>query len=171
LQWNSEIFFHDDIENDVVLIRARVSPTEDAIFHWHFGIEHVADENIFTQIEPLDLVCYTGFPSTHDKLGNRPILRSGNIASDPKYNYSWDNGYRGQCIAYEGFSSEGASGSPIFAPPRGMQNIPNSRNGYLIGVNAGHIPSNSGHSGISYFYKSTVIHEMIETNNLGRINK
>ncbi len=68
----------------------------------------------------------------------------------------------GNCVAYEGFSTEGASGSPIFAPPRGMENIPNSRHGYLIGINAGHIPENYGHSGISYFYKSTIIIDIIE---------
>lgn len=170
LQWNSEIYMHDDIENDVVLIRPRVPLTEKSALHWHFAIEHVANEEVFTGIEPFDLVCYTGFPNTHDKFGNRPILRSGNIASDPRYNYSWNNDYQGQCIAYEGFSSEGASGSPIFAPSRGMRSMHNSRNGYLIGVNAGHIPSQHGHSGISYFYKSTVIHEIIESNNLRSTN-
>ncbi len=92
----------------------------------------------------------------------RPIMRTGTIASDPKFDYSWDKSSHGNCIAYEGFSSEGASGSPIFAPPRGMTGIPNSRHGYLIGINAGHIPEQYGHSGISYFYKSTVILEIIE---------
>nr|GFC33147.1 hypothetical protein [Tanacetum cinerariifolium] len=170
LQWNSKIYFHDDIENDIVLIMPVVSSAEDAILHWHFSIEHLADEEIFSKMEPLDLICYTGFPSTHDKFSNRPILRSGHIASDPRYNYSWNSDYQGQCVAYEGFSSAGASGSPIFAPSRGMRYIPNSRNGYLIGVNAGHIPSQDyGHSGVSYFYKSTVIHEIVESNNMRSI--
>src|SRR5699024_3366260 len=100
------------------------------------------------------------------KLANRPIIRSGHIASDPEFNYSWDMNNRGQCVAYEGFSYEGSSGSPIFAPPRGLQNLPNSRLGYLIGINAEHIPEQFGHSAISYFYKSTVILDIIEKNNL-----
>jgi len=120
-------------------------------------------------LDPFDLICYSGFPNQHDKLGGRPIIRSGHIASDPQYDYSWDDRYRGKCIAYEGFSSEGASGSPIFAPPRGMHGILNSRHGYLVGVNAGHIPNTTGHSGISYFYKSTVILEIIERHELKSI--
>lgn len=162
LHENTEFYFHPEMENDIVLIRANVYLKENQSFHWHFGMEHLADENIYKHIEPFDLICYSGFPKTHDKFNNRPILRSGNIASDPNHSYSWDTSYQGQCVAYEGFSSEGASGSPVFAPPRGMSNIPNSRHGYLIGVNAGHIPDEHGHSGISYFYKSTVIKEIIE---------
>jgi len=166
LHENAEFFYHENYENDIAVIRAHVYLVEGQNFHWHFGLEHLATKEIYNQIDPLDLICYSGFPNTHDKLANRPILRSGNIASDPKYDYSWDNTYQGQCVAYEGFSSEGASGSPIFAPPRGMRNIPNSRHGFLIGVNAGHIPEGNGHSGISYFYKSTVIYEIIELHDL-----
>jgi hypothetical protein len=164
----ANFYFHDDYENDVILIKPMVYFDNEKIrsFHWHFGIEHLADETIFKDIFPFDLICYSGFPNTHDKFDNRPILRSGNIASDPKYNYSWDKEYQGQCIAYEGFSSVGASGSPIFAPSRGLRNISNSRHGFLIGVNAGHIPENYGHSGISYFYKSTVILDIINKHNL-----
>lgn len=170
LHENATVFFHQDVENDIVIIRALVYSTENPSFHWYFGMEQLADEEIFTSINVFDLICYSGFPNTHDKLANRPILRSGHIASDPKFNYSWDNIYRGQCIAYEGFSSEGASGSPVFAVPKGLRNIPNSRQGYLIGVNAGHISGQIGHSGISYFYKSTVIMEIIKMNKLLELN-
>ncbi|WP_411358652.1 trypsin-like peptidase domain-containing protein [Pseudidiomarina salilacus] len=159
---NARVFTHDDEENDVALIEARIYLYGNSGFHWHFGMEHLATEEILKSVEPFDLVCYAGFPQQHDKLGKRPIIRSGHIASDPQYDYSWDGKPRGQCVAYEGFSSAGSSGSPVFAPPRGMQNISNSRNGYLIGVNAGHIPDIQGHSGISYFYKSTAILEIIK---------
>ena len=74
------------------------------------------------------------------------------------------------CVAYEGFSFPGASGSPVYAPPRGAHGIPDSRDGYLIGVNAGHVPTHpAGHSGISYFYKSTVLLDIIEQNNLKEV--
>ena len=166
LHEDATFYFHENNENDVVLIRAHCYVEEGQMFHWHFGLKHLADADTFKSIEPLDLICYTGFPAQHDKLSNRPILRSGSIASDPQYDYSWNNEYQGQCVAYEGFSSEGASGSPVFAPPRGMSHIPNSRHGFLIGVNAGHIPNQYGHSGISFFYKSTVIMDIIERNRL-----
>jgi len=163
----AEFFYHGERENDVVMIESRVMNSVKP-FHWHFGLEHLADDKIFETVLPFDLICFTGFPKTHDKYKNRPILRSGRIASDPKFEYSWNNEYQGQCVAYEGFSSSGASGSPVFAPSRGLQTIPNSRHGYLVGVNAGHIPDQYGHSGISYFYKSTVILEIIEQNSLDK---
>ncbi len=158
---------HPQQENDVVLIEPRFfwdgAAELKPKLHWHFGREHLATPNVFAHsLRPFDLVCYTGFPPQHDKAGNRPILRSGHIASDPRFNYSWDNQSHGSCIAYEGFSFPGSSGSPVFAPARGASNIPESRGGYLVGVNAGHVPSSShSHSGISYFYTSTVILEII----------
>jgi hypothetical protein len=170
LHEDATILFHVDEENDVALIEARIYFDGTQGFHWHFGMEHLANKETFKTIEPFDLICYSGFPDQHDKMGTRPIIRSGHIASDPCYNYSWDGKAHGQCVAYEGFSSEGSSGSPVFAPPRGMQHIKNSRHGCLIGVNAGHIPNTYGHSGISYFYKSTVILEIINKNSLLRFH-
>lgn len=171
---DAKFYFHSDSENDVVLIEPRIwlnAPEGmSKSLHWHYGMAHLADNKVFSEsIRPFDLICYTGFPDQHDKLGNRPIVRSGHIASDPNFDYSWDQLPHGRCVAYEGFSSSGASGSPIFAPPRGMHGIPNSRHGYLIGVNAGHVPTQpQGHSGISYFYKSTVILDIIEQNELNK---
>jgi hypothetical protein len=166
LHEDARIFFHEDEENDVVVIEARVYLENGKSLHWHFGMEHLATAEIYKTINPFDLICYSGFPHQHDKLGDRPIIRSGHIASDPQYSYSWDSSHHGQCVAYEGFSSEGSSGSPVFSPPRGMQHIPNSRHGFLIGVNAGHVPNATGHSVISYFYKTTTILEIIEKNSL-----
>lgn len=169
LHKDAEYFYHQDYENDVVLIKAHCYDKEGQNFHWHFGMKHLANKDTFNEILPFDLICYAGFPITHDKLSNRPIIRSGNIASDPHFDYSWENEYRGQCVAYEGFSSEGTSGSPVFAPPRGSAGIPNSRHGFLIGINAGHVRAPHGHSGVSYFYKSTVIHEIIEEYQLEKV--
>jgi len=168
LHEDAKMYFHEDNQNDVVLIEARIYFDKgDEKLHWHFGLEQLAGEEEYRCIKPFDLVCYTGFPDQHDKLGNRPILRSGRIASDPKFDYSWDNQPKGKCVAYEGFSSSGASGSPVFAPSRGLRGgIADSRHGYLIGVNAGHIPGTEGHTGISYFYKSTVILDILKINNL-----
>ena len=123
-----------------------------------------------TVLWPYDEVVFSGFPEQHDKLSNRPILRSGRISSDPKFDYSFSGKFEGEKVAYEAFSSEGASGSPVFAVPRGAKSIPESRNGFLIGVNAGHINDSNRpgtHSGISYFFKSTIIFRIIET----KINK
>jgi hypothetical protein len=162
-----QIFLDDDTENDVALMEIIISGGDpiqvDKGFHWHFNIESLATEEVFnTSLEPYDDVAFTGFPSPHDKLAGRPIVRSGKIASDPKFNYSWCAEHKGECVAYEAFSSSGASGSPVFAPPRGMADRPDlrPRHGYLVGINAGHVTDSErydSHSGISYFYKSTVI--------------
>ena len=166
-------YLHSNSENDLVIIQANIyydNPAEFSKgFHWHFGMEHLPPPSFFeSQLLPFDIVCYSGFPDQHDKFGNRPILRSGRISSDPKYDYSWDKTHHGSCVAYEGFSFSGSSGSPVFAPPRGLPSIPDSRHGFLVGVNAGHVPNHpSGHSGISYFYKSSVIQEIISQNHLG----
>lgn len=164
-------FFHRDPENDVVLIETKVYLDGPDYWHWHYGVEHLADNEAFKTIQPFDLVCCAGFPDQYDKLGNRPILRSGHIASDPAFDYSWDRNAHGQCVAYEGFSFPGSSGGPVFAPPRGMAGIPGSRHGYLVGVNSLHIEAGTyGHSGVSCFYKSTVILEIIEQHGLRAIS-
>tara|TARA_R110002096_G_scaffold288403_5_gene482149 strand:- start:620 stop:1381 length:762 start_codon:yes stop_codon:yes gene_type:complete len=163
---NSRVIFDEEYQNDVAMILPRSDSANAEKLHWHFGINHLANDDDFNNIKPFDLVYYTGFPPQHDKLASRQIGRSGRIASDPRFNYSWDNIDRGDCVAYEGFSFGGSSGSPIFTPHKGLHGITDARNAFLIGLNAGHIPTPEGHSGISYFYKSTVIRRMIQKNNL-----
>lgn len=97
---DARILYHSDEENDVALVETRFYQEsytdENFTLHWHFGLDQLARPDIFlNELKPFDLVCYTGFPDQRDKLGDRPIIRSGNIASDPKFNYSWDNNYRG----------------------------------------------------------------------------
>ena len=116
-----------------------------------------------------DFVAFPGFPEWHDKRQRRPILRTGTISSDPRYDYSWSSTYMGECVAYEAFSYGGSSGSPVFAvqkgprPGRGIS-FPGFRELKLIGINAGHLPTaGNGHSGISYMYKSSAILDIIES--------
>ena len=138
-----------------------------------------------------DQIAYPGFPNYFDSANNTPIFRMGTIASDPRLDYSWDkDDVNSHKIAYEGFSSGGASGSPVFALQKGFQvgqgiSAPEGfyREVKLVGVNAGHlnnedinskliIPTEKGsvsapiithqHSGISYFYKSSVILEICQ---------
>jgi hypothetical protein len=102
-------------------------------------------------------------------MSERPILRTGTLASDPRYDYSWTNAFKGQCLAYEAFSFGGSSGSPVFALQKGPKpgagiSFPGFRDLMMIGINAGHLPTeNSGHSGISYLYKSSAIVDLIDS--------
>lgn len=127
------------------------------------------DDWISEKLSVCDSIAYPGFPDWYDRHNNTPIFRMGTIASDPRLNYSCFPGAPiSSQIAYEGFSIGGASGSPVFAVQRGFRtggSISTSADFYrevkLIGINAGHFKDQIGHSGISYLYKSSVIHDII----------
>ena len=115
-----------------------------------------------------DFVAFPGFPEWYDRRQHRPILRTGTISSDPRYDYSWSSEFEGECIAYEAFSYGGSSGSPVFAVQKGPRpgvgiSFPGYRELKLIGINAGHLPAGrDSHSGISYMYKASAILAIIE---------
>ena len=163
----SKACFSRELLDDVaVFVSPRCEALEnmsDIKLFYHFGLDDLADEDFFqTQLSPFDVVSFSGFPEEHDKLAERPLIRGGRVASDPKFDFSLQGKAAGRCIAYEAFSHGGASGSPVYAPARGIQGIPGSRNGRLIGINAGHVNREMGqHTGLSYFYRSTVILEIL----------
>jgi hypothetical protein len=167
LDTSQAFFFHPAKENDVACLvdfHAIQLPNKNfRIFH-HNGIEGLATaEEFATTIWPGDQVYFAGYPAIHDKLDQRPILRAGIIASDPKYNYSVSGKFEGERVAYEAMSTPGASGSPVYAPARGINGIHDCvRRDVIVGINAGHIGAEFGaHSGMSYFIKSTVILEIL----------
>ena len=128
-------------------------------------------EQIDTQLMVCDTVAYPGFPNLYDKKNKTPIFRMGSIASDPRVGYAPNaTDPDADRIAYEGFSSSGASGSPVFAIQKGFKtgkgiSAPDGfyRPVLLVGINAGHYSNEEGHSGISWFYKSSAIIEIIES--------
>ncbi|MDP1774695.1 MAG: hypothetical protein Q8L15_20705 [Methylobacter sp.] len=169
---NNSVVFSVDYKNDVgVIINPQVATLETQGFRSdHFvGHEMIADNSwIDTKLTVCDFVAFPGFPPWHDKAEQRPIFRTGTISSDPRSNYSYSGQTEGQKIAYEAFSFGGSSGSPVFALQKGLEPGAGIKfNGYreckLIGVNAGHLNhENIQHSGISYFFKSSVILELID---------
>lgn len=130
-----------------------------------------------------DFLAFPGFPEWHDKSANRPILRTGTISSDPRFDYSYGDLVKGACIAYEAFSFSGSSGSPVFAVQKGPKpghgiDFPGFRELKLVGINAGHLKvterayrdkenAANVHSGISYLYKSSAILDIIDGNSAG----
>ncbi|WP_134940933.1 MULTISPECIES: hypothetical protein [Ralstonia solanacearum species complex] len=106
----------------------------------------------------------------HDKKEKRPIFRSGTIASDPRYNYSFEDTVAGDCVAYEAFSYGGSSGGPVLALQKGLKpgagiSMTGYRPARLVWINTGHLKEMAGsnrHSGMSYFYKSTALLELID---------
>ncbi len=99
---------------------------------YHLALEDLADDVYVKQLTPFDVVAFAGFPDEHDKLSERPLVRGGRIASDPRFEFSLQGKAAGHCIAYEAFSHGGASGSPVYAPAKGWVGKEGSRNGRLV---------------------------------------
>lgn len=129
-----------------------------------------SEEWINTKLTVCDTIAYPGFPEWFDHKNNTPIFRMGTIASNPRSDYCCgDNDPVAARVAYEGFSSGGASGSPVFAIQKGFRvgggiQAPEDffREVKVVGINAGLFFNDKGHSGISYFYKSSVIKNIID---------
>ena len=162
--------FSADYENDIgCVIGPQTLDNSDALVDYHLPYSILATTSDFLErLEVCDFLAFPGFPEWYDKRENRPILRTGTISSDPRFDYSYGDLVGGACVAYEAFSYSGSSGSPVFALQKGPKPgpgliFPSFRDVLLIGINAGHLKaSDKTHSGISYFYKSTAILEIID---------
>lgn len=129
----------------------------------------LADDQYFEKLRAGDFIAVPGYPGFNHSPGSRPLLRMGTVASDPRFDYFHSSmKSHGRCLAYEGFSTSGLSGSPVFALACGQIIVGDGtvvpvRDWRLIGVNAGHLDVFAGasqnHSGISYFFKSSIILE------------
>ena len=139
----------------------------------HFSIPHdflATREDFESKFSICDFVAFPGYPEWYDIRQQRPVLRIGAIASDPRYDYSRLATDMGECIAYEAFSTSGNSGSPVFALEKGPKpgagiKFPGFREVKMIGINAGHLKTSDGaHIGASFMYKSCAIIDIIEGN-------
>ncbi|MGB6263386.1 MAG: hypothetical protein WBF72_13265 [Rhodanobacter sp.] len=158
---------NDPLDDVAVIINPRCEAIENMAslkIFYHYGLEDLANDEYVKSLTPFDVVAFAGFPDEHDKLSERPLVRGGRVASDPRFEFSLNSKPAGHCIAYEAFSHGGASGSPVYAPAKGFSGKEGSRIGKLVGINAGHLQAGPDqHSGLSYFYRSTVILEILKT--------
>lgn len=131
------------------------------------------EEDFAEHLDVGEAVVFPGFPEWYDRNGERPILRTGTIVSDPRFDYRMNAeppriGDGNDQMAFEAFSLSGNSGSPVFVLQRGMR--PGNGLIYdgkahslmLVGINAGHMRHAGEHSGLSYLYKSTAILQLLE---------
>ncbi|WP_158534198.1 trypsin-like peptidase domain-containing protein [Paracidovorax avenae] len=164
------IQFHPDPANDVASIYPVVPLGSNPQIDFWIPSEMLATHDEFQRkISVCDFVGFPGFPELHDSVASRPILRTGVISSDPRGSYAREDSVRGDAVAYEAFSYPGSSGSPIFALQKGFKpGLGIMFEGFqrccLVGINAGRLNNlgDSSHSGMSYFYKSTAITDLIE---------
>ena len=166
-----EFYFPEVKENDIACLKNIKYLGGDVSIDFPIPYSLIAtEEKIKEKLSVCDFVAFPGFPEWYDKRNNNPILRTGALASDPRFDYSNEKEFMGNCIAYEAFSSGGSSGSPVFAIQKGFPTGPGltaPENFYreilLIGINAGHFEAIDGqHSGISYLYKSSEIIKLID---------
>jgi hypothetical protein len=171
-----DIVYSSNYFNDAACIKkikAINQSSQKPITDFDFFIPYklIANEDfINSQLTICDFVAFPGYPPWYDKYNNSPILRTGTISSDPRYDYSLDSFFTGNKIAYEAFSFGGSSGSPIFAIQKGISLGlgligDEYREAKLIGINGGHLKDENtyrGHSGISYFFKSSIILDLID---------
>ena len=167
------VLYSQIYENDIAcLINPAVElehSTDQFLVEWFIPNELIASrEKLDSKLSVCDFVAFPGYPPWYDRLNSRPILRTGTISSDPRFDYSHSGAYDGECIAYEAFSFGGSSGSPVFAVQKGPRpgagiTFPGFRELMMIGINAGHLLGDQGiHSGISYMYKSSAILDIID---------
>lgn len=166
--------FSQTYENDIAcIVDVKIIGSESKEIAFSIDYNFIADnEKINSKLSVCDFVAYPGFPDWYDKLNNNPILRTGTIASDPRFNYSNKTETIGECMAFEAFSFGGSSGSPVFAIQRGFPTggaIQAGENFYrpvmLIGINAAHLSvdgPDKQHAGISLMYKSSAILDIID---------
>jgi len=109
-------------------------------------------------------VLIPGYPGIDQVVAHRPILVSGTVASDPRFDAEIGAEKFIESVLCHSFSWAGMSGSPVFAmlPKQvrtwGDVESGNSRELYLVGVNAGHITiGGSAEGALTYFVKSTVL--------------
>ena len=148
----NEFIFSSDESNDVAcLFNIKVQSLDQKI-NTCIPYELLADNDFFLKkVCVCDKIAYPGFSRYYNKITNAPIFRMGTIASDPRYDYSGDENIKSlKCVAYEGFSSGGSSGSPVFLLQKGIKLdgglTCNNENFFvetkLLGINAGHYIEN-----------------------------
>ncbi len=170
-----QFIFSAKTENDVACLKnIQVEKLNGGVVRIDFFINYemiASRQKLNEKLLVCDFVAFPGFPDWYDKKNNLPILRTGTIASDPRFDYSFTGLYDGEVIAYEAFSYGGSSGSPVFAIEKGIKVGPGLTGGghrevMFVGINAGHLPIQGvteSHSGISYFYKSSIILDLIDS--------
>ena len=175
---HDNIVFHPNPNNDLACIKnpKLISPKSVGLMY-PVGYDFLArKEELDNNLLPGDLLVYAGYPKFFDTHNNTAILRSGIVASDPVLNYKHQQSATygdvpGDVVAYEGFSSGGSSGSPIFAIQKGVrlgESLTGPADFYrrpmLVGINNAHFQENaSQHSGISTFVKSSAIIELVDS--------
>lgn len=189
----AEVRFHPDSSVDVAAIElvmsemqirddlSRLMPESfDINLAGGIPLDYFATEEDFASlIDVGEVVFFPGYPEWYDRNGDRPIMRTGAIVSDPRYGYRRTTGPvsdrdGNHQVLFDAFSTSGNSGSPVFIAQRGFGPgggiiSSNFRPHRFIGINAGHFEDYSDnssrmhHVGLSRMFKATAIADFVRT--------
>ena len=169
------IFIHKNPEIDLALILVTGVLNPDNISVEPANVEVIADARFLrTNLAWGAQVSFSSFQPWRDTQTERPILRTGILASDPAHPFVSDKVGRAHVHLLEAFSFAGSSGSPVFANAFGIPLGPGLSGGgfrpaRIIGVMAGHLDNKDSeadalykaHTGLSYCHRSDLLLAML----------
>lgn len=98
----ANIKFDQNQNNDIacltqppIMVQQSINPTID------FFLNHALlarSANFAKDIQICDFLAFPGYPPWHDAVNMRPILRTGTISSDPRYDYQYKQEVLGDCL-------------------------------------------------------------------------
>lgn len=165
---NPDIHYHEAPEIDVAVIRlspaspAEFVPLEDGsaggrVFNY-FDVNWLATTDELDDLLPGNELHIAGYPAVNNLTGDRPLIVTGIVASDPRYPAVFANEVRPRTVLSHSFSWSGMSGAAVIAWPNVL------RWSRIIGVNAGHYRSVDVASGvITHFVRSDAILDILKT--------
>ena len=169
------ILTHEDPDIDIALLRVSGVFNADGISVEPANVEVIADSVFLeTELEWGAQVSFSSYQPWRDTQTERPILRTGILASDPAYPFVSTKTKRAHVHLLEAFSFAGSSGSPVFANAKGIQLGPGLSGGgfrpaRIIGVMTGHLSNEDSaagapymtHTGLSFCHRSDLLLSMV----------
>jgi hypothetical protein len=153
---------------DVALIDSPIFNNSNNFTHASIHSSDLADSEFLTNnITMFDTVGFIGYPQKwYDSVKKLPIGRIAHIANVASMPFENDGIKTGDVTSVAGLSFGGSSGSPVILFPKGIPGYEtnNFKNVQpkIIGIMSGHFWDAKEHSGLSYFTRTTSVHDLIK---------
>ena len=172
---DAEILMDENPDIDIAFLRISRVLNPNNIVVEPANIDVIADSSFLqNELEWGAQVSFSSFQPWRDSHTERPILRTGILASDPAYPFVSTSTKRAHVHLLEAFSFSGSSGSPVFANAKGVKAGPGLTGGSfrparIIGMMTGHLLSKDSsagvpfntHTGLSFCHRSDLLLSMV----------
>ncbi len=170
------ILTHEDPQVDIALLRVAGVINPDGISVQPVNVDVIAGSSFLeTELEWGAQVSFSSFQPWRDTQTERPILRTGILASDPAYPFVSNTTKLAHVHLLEAFSFGGSSGSPVFANAKGIELGSGLSGGVgfrparIIGMMTGHLSNKDSaagvpydaHTGLSHCHRSDMLLSML----------